>query len=442
MKKFVIPLIISSIIISLTACGEQGKEANNDIPYDYTEQVGNEQGGSSDPVSPAGSTDEETATDNIPDTSGNNGGIVELNGNYIRFDGIKGFDGDYEYLAMIGEADGNIIMEYLPPSYSEEDKPSLMLVDLNTLEVRKSVEMESSIPDSYHTPVSHTKMAGDKVIVCFREYVSVMDKSLEPIDKIQLPESIISISKREETYDDDYRRITYYGGYDISSDLKKIVYVDETGIKQYDLKTGKETLLVRNIHNEDILKGFEFWTPRFIADDKKVIVNKLGYEYSLGYAICSIDDQSLQMLNLFTQDSMNDIYYDTGLLEPGVSTYYDDEDDDSEWKRFYYDFRTGKITEIPQDKVEYIRYIFRDNAYVGENYAAFATYVWDDDNDENETKNDMYYINRFNLKTLETENEILAIKGGGPYIFGVLADGRVLFRYTYKDSESGVCIAK
>jgi hypothetical protein len=78
------------------------------------------------------------------------------------------------------------------------------------------------------------------------------------------------------------------------------------------------------------------------------------------------------------------------------------------------------VTELQVEKYAYEHYFFQDNVYVGENYAAYATYVWYDDNDENETKNDMYYINRLNLKTLETENDILEIKGGGPHILGSL----------------------
>lgn len=440
-KKFLITVIVLSIFLSLTACMPQGKEADNGISNINPDQTTTEHEESADPAVPAENTGKEIAPDNNQEAIQKNNSIVELNGNYTRFDEIKGFGGDYEYLSMIGEADGNIIMEYLPPSYKEEDKPSLMLVDLNTLEVMKTVVMESPDPDSQESPISHIKMAGDKIMVCFDEYISVIDKALKPIEEIPLPEAIIERSKREEVFDEDDNVITYYGRYDISNDMTKIVYTDEAGIKLYDMKSSNEVLLTKNIYNEDLLSRYIYNLPRFIANDTKVIVNKGGYEYSLGYTIYGIADGSLKSLDLFTEFGPNEIYYDTGLLEPGIAVY-NAQTDEYEGKRIYLDFESGDVTELQVEKYPYEHYFFQDNVYVGENYAAYATCVWYDDGDENETKNDMHYINRLNVKTLETENDILAVKGGGPHILGVLADGRVLFRYSYKESESGVCITK
>ncbi len=450
LKKFVIPAVVLSMFFTLAACTTQGRGPNNGISINDPEQTtaGHDEPAdpavpaeSTDPAVPAVSTGNDAASDNDQDASQDDSNIVEITGSYTRFDEIKGFGGDYQYLSMIGEADGHIIMEYLPYTYSEMDKPSLMLVDLDTLEVKKTIVMESPDPDSQESPISHIKMAGDKILVCFDEYISVMDKALEPIEEIPLPEAIIERSKREEVFDDDGISSTYYGGYDISNDMEKIVFTDEAGIKLYDMKSNKEVLLTKNIYNENLLSRYYYVLPRFIANDKKVIVDKGGYEYSLGYTIYGISDGGLKTLNLFTEFGPNEIYYDTGLLEPGISVY-NAEKGEHEGKRIYLDFESGDVTELQVEKYAYEHYFFQDNVYVGENYAAYATYVWYDDNDENETKNDMYYINRLNLKTLETENDILEIKGGGPHILGVLADGRVLFCYNYRESESGVCIAK
>lgn len=368
-------------------------------------------------------------------------GVVEITGNYTRFDGIKGFDGDYQYLSMIGETDGHIVMQYMPVEYSKEVKPSLMLVDIDALEIARNVKLYNVLPEIGENPVSHTRVAGDKIIVCLEGLVAVFDESLELINEIPLPEAIVRKAGRTVTYDRNGIIEVFYGGYDISDDLRKIVYTDETGIWLYDLGSGTEELLAENIYNEDYLKRSFYRFPRFIADSGKIIADRLGYEYSLGYAVLSIAGKSLQTLDLFSERGMNDIYYDTGLLEPETNML-NKETGDYERKSFYLDFETGNVTEIQIEKSIYDRYPFRDNFYVGENYAAFVTCIWADDGDYYETRDDMFYLNRIDLNTLEIETDLLSVMAGGPHILGVLADGRILFRYYYDETDNGVCIAR
>jgi len=377
-------------------------------------------------------------TDAGPVGAGGDGSIVEITGNYTRFDGIKGFDGDYQYLSMVGETDGHIVMQYMPVEYNKEVKPLLMLVDTDTLEIARNVKLYNVLPETGENPVSHVRVAGDKIIVCLEGQVSVFDKSLELIQEIPLPEAIVRKVGRTVTYDKNGIAEVFYGGYDISDDLRKIVYTDEIGIWLYDLGSGTEELLAENIHNEDYLKRSFYRFPRFIADSGKIIADRLGYEYSLGYAVCNIADKSLQTLDLFSQKGINDIYYDTGLLELEINML-NKETGDYERKSFYLDFDTGNVTEVQIEKSIYEHYPpFRDSFYVGENYAAFVTYSPDNDNKDGT----MYYINRLDLKTLETETDLLSVRAGGPHILGVLADGRILFRYYYDETENGICISR
>lgn len=439
-KGLIILLLALSIIITSVGCTIPNKSSNTDGSTDISEQQdqrNHQDDKTIDPAVPAGSLDVETAVNSNQETSHENVSVVELTGSYTRFDEIKGFNGDYQFLSMVGEADGYIIMEYMPDIYKKEDKPSLMLVDINTLEAEKIIEMDSPIPDMEPNPISHIKMVGDKIIVCSAEHISVMNNALELIKEIPLPEAIIRRSKRTQTFDKDGIMEVYYSGYDISSDMEQIVYADEAGIKLYNLRNDTEILLTKNIYNKDNLKRYFYEFPRFIANDKKIIANKLGYEYSLGCTIYDIANNSIKTLNLFSERGPNyDINYDTGLLEPGIKVY-NEELDDYEWKKIYLDFMTGDVTEIQVERDIYEHYDFQYNQYVGDNYAAFATYV----PNENEAENVMYYISRINLKTLEIESDLLAIRSGGPHIMGVLTDGRVLFRYYYNESENGVCIA-
>lgn len=85
------------------------------------------------------------------------------------------------------------------------------------------------------------------------------------------------------------------------------------------------------------------------------------------------------------------IRYDTGILEVYDPTQY-------------LDFKSGKIIDIAvkdPGKLGDIR--LPEYCYVGQNFAAFVTYV-----DENETNE--YYLNRLNLKSLKVEPKIFTVK--------------------------------
>lgn len=50
--------------------------------------------------------------------------------------------------------------------------------------------------------------------------------------------------------------------------------------------------------------------------------------------------------------------------------------------------------------------------------------------DDSDNANNMYYLNRLNLKTLQVEPEIISVKAAGTHILGVLADGALSFGIT------------
>lgn len=132
------------------------------------------------------------------------------------------------------------------------------------------------------------------------------------------------------------------------------------------------------------------------------------------------------------------IRYDTGMLE--INTYlYSEEKQESECKTVFLDFETGNIREIRLDDPGDTGDIRDPNrCYVGQNYAAFVTYIWD----AFDNPSSMFYLNRLNLKTLTVESKIISVKAAGTYILGVLDDGRIIFWYCLNPSEKGICITK
>ena len=130
------------------------------------------------------------------------------------------------------------------------------------------------------------------------------------------------------------------------------------------------------------------------------------------------------------------IRYDTGLLELNAP-FYNEEKQIAEYKTVFLDYLTGELKYIKLRDIGDTGYVIpSDHTYVGQNYAAFITTTWDED----DYANKMSYINRINLKTFEVEPEVVSVKAAETHILGVLSDGRIIFSYDFYPSEKGICI--
>lgn len=121
-----------------------------------------------------------------------------------------------------------------------------------------------------------------------------------------------------------------------------------------------------------------------------------------------------------------------------INNYIRDENNQTgDYKTLYLDFKTGEIQEISLEDPGDTGYIIMpDQYYVGQNFAAFITTK----NDSSDYTNNVNYINRLNLKTLQVESKIITVKAAGTHILGVLSDGRTLFWYNLNPSENGICL--
>lgn len=358
-----------------------------------------------------------------------NNKLVTLNGDYKRFDKISGYDGGMDQLSMIGEIEGRLVLAQMP--YDEEKTASIMLVNPDTLTVEEKLELNKKFAGCYF------KMIEDNIYVCLKDKVVVIDKTLKQVENIQLPKVIIDKIKRKPKYDSNGLDDIYFGGYDISKDRTNFVYSDEVGVKLFDVKSKREKLLCKTIVN-DTNKVWEkhsyHLSPRFVSDDKKIMTSILGYEGIVDCNICDIENNVSKKLDIRADISTETIHYDTGVL--GVNAYISNE---KGCKTLYYNFKTDVVTEIKLEDTGdtgYIRDI--DQCYVGSNYAAFITQIWDG----KDNANSMFYINQLNLKTFKLEPKIISVKAGQTHILGVLKDGRIVFWYNYCPSEKGFCITK
>jgi len=385
-----------------------------------------------------------------------NNHLVELTGDFKHFDKIAGFGGNnMQELFMLGEQDNQLILAYAP--YDKKKNGSLMLVSPETMKVEKKLDLGENFA------ATHAAVMGEKIVVRLKDKVRLIDKKLEQSEEVPLPQVIKDKIARASQQD------RYFGGYDISKDLTKIVYSDEEGLKLFNLADNSEKMLAETqpvgselgASNEGDLKllsladrtekplastlsvGRDFFSrsyhssPRFVADGQKVITTMTGYESAMGYTLYDLQKNTLQGFSIAGEASSSGfIRYDTGVLEvkgvrnPDKETY--------ECILQYLDFRTGTVQEIKAGDLGdggFIR--FPELTYVGENDAAFITL-----RQGNEYTKNMSYLHRLNLETLKLETNIVTVKAAQTNILGVLSDGRVIFWYNLNSIENGIGITQ
>ncbi len=362
-----------------------------------------------------------------------NNNLVSLTGDYRRFEKITGLDADLQNmemlqeLRMLGEFGGKVLFTQTP--YSEGAKGALLLVDPDKMEVEKKLTLPEKIS------VSDVRLLNDKLYVYLKDCFLVIEPDLSAIREIPLPPALADRIAREEKINANGIPDIFFGGYDVSYDQQQIVYSDETGLKLLNLADGSGKLLAESVPvKSDLMKASYHRSPRFVADEQKVITTMTAYEGTMGYTLCDLHTGEVKKYGISSESSSTGaIRYDNGILE--VNSYQRD----GAVKTLYLDFKTGELTELtiaePGD-TGYIR--FMETAYMGRNYAAFITTRHDNvDNDNN-----MSYLNRINLETFQVEEQLVSVKAAQVCLLGVLADGRVLFWYSLNPCENGICITK
>ncbi len=354
--------------------------------------------------------------------------LVSLTGDYQRFDKILGFDGKMEELAMIGESNGKLLLANTP--YAKGKKASLLLLDPEAMKVEKKLELQDQLE------LSEVRLTADKILLFLTDKIITVDKDLGGTKDISLPQAIKTKMERKPKYDKNGIPDIFFGGYDVSSDLQKIVYADEIGVKLFNLADNSEKLLAPAvpIEGSKFLDNSNHNHPRFVADEQKVVTTMTAYEGTRGYTLSDLEAGSARTYDISAENSSTGlIHYDTGLLEVNTPL------NNGECKTFYLDFKTESIKEMKVEEPGDTGYIRpSDYCYVGQDYAAFTNHTWD----SNDNAKSMFFLNRLNLKTMQVEPKIISLKAAEMHILGVLADGRIVFWYSFNPSENGICITK
>jgi hypothetical protein len=360
-----------------------------------------------------------------------NNHLVSLTGDYQRFDQIIGFGENPDALSMLGEVEGSLILAYAP--YDKGQNAALMLVDPETMTVEKRLEIKGNFSPA------DVSAAGESMIIRLNDKFIAVDKTLRHVEDIPLPGIIAAKINREPQYDGLGHPDVFFGGWDVSGDRKSYVYADEVGLKLLNTVDNSEKLLAETaaLAGGAVPENSFHHSPRFVADGKKVVTTMLVYEGATGYMLYDLAKGTAQNYGIASQFSSTGlIRYDSGLLE--INSYLPDPGSQSDdYKTVYLDFKSGELQEISLEDTGDTGHIsIPDHCYVGPNHAAFITFKLD----QTDNTNNMFYLHRLNLKTWLIEAEIISVKAADTHILGVLADGRIVFRYNLNPSENGVCI--
>lgn len=363
-----------------------------------------------------------------------NNHLVALTGEYKRFDKIIGYEGNMDQLSMVGEVEGRLILVDAP--YDTGKTSTLLLVDPETFTVEKQLNLDEKLEKS------DVKLSGDKLVVCLKNKIMLLNTRLEHLEDIPLPQAITEKMERTPKFDKYNRTEIFFGGYDVSKDLTKLVYADEEGLKLYNLVDQSERLLAKTVEitGSDLLKNSFHMAPRFVDDAKKVISTMTGYDGYDGFTLCNLEKGTSKNLGIDSNGFWTgNIRYDTGLLIVNTFNNAFEKKYSSEPLTLYFDFKTESLNRINLENPGETGMIrMADSSYLGQNQAAFITYKLD----VFDNANNISYLNRLNMQTFKVEPGIISVKAAGTHILGVLRDGRIVFWYNLNPSENGICITK
>ena len=337
---------------------------------------------------------------------------IVLEGNYTKIKEIKynSVAERMDSIKMIGEIDGRILLE----SYShQDDLVKLDLINPKSFEVYKTISIKGLLDTD---EFNKCKIMGKDIIICCKKNIIKINKDLENKTIIDLP----------KTMDE---------GYDVSSDFKKFVYIDDGDLKYLNTIDNKDITFARKMPRDyPDGKGFAaYCAPRFVLNEEKVIATIIGYEDIDGVALYDLNGKGGIIENTYGQ-SANSIN-SNGML---FSNRYDDKTES--YYHFYLDYKTEKTTEVKYSALDEVGDMLDSREmYIGENKVAFLIYT---NNLENKR---IYYINSLDINTLKVQEKVVKISGEGyPYveIIGVAKDGTIYFKYDKSLHKMCICSAK
>lgn len=148
---------------------------------------------------------------------------------------------------------------------------NMMSFDSNTLQVVDQATVDTEGLES----VVSVKAVGNQVVVLTNIGVFVFGSDLELQQQIVLPACVSE---------------AYYFSYDINDSFTQFAYIDQEGAKLCSLSGAGQKVIAyhKNAQVSDTMQTDAYTSVRFVADGRKVLLSRSGYEWNLGYLLCDL----------------------------------------------------------------------------------------------------------------------------------------------------------
>jgi|GEM_PF-3008438 len=327
-----------------------------------------------------------------------------------------------EYARMIGESDQEIF-------FLEQDEDiQIMRVSKSDLTQIKPTKILLN-PEEWLVQIRQAK--DNRFFVCTSNYVRVYDELWQEIERVSLPESFTEKIYAETTWD-DFTLTSIFTGYDITDDLKRIIYGDEEGLKWFELgsENPEITLLEKSeAYPDDNLAPLSVYLgPRWVNGDKKIFVVRSGYEGNRGIALYDFSIGKMNRYNHGWNIWHTQIQPDKGVIMPNEFDY-NVETGQGRTLHYYLDFETGDRMEFAFDRMGAEDMPDGGETYYGENHLALLLKDYSFDPM-------VTYIQRVDPETWQVIDEV-AVKALRLRILGMDRDGNVYIHYFYNQESRG-----
>lgn len=332
-------------------------------------------------------------------------------------------------LRLLAENSDTLVFE--DSSYSHDTPFTLHLVDKNSLALIKSVSpADKTGTDSDRRLCFGVTRRGDRIYARMRDRILSYSLMLEDEREIALPAPLLALKDETYAYGADGMTLTaYYGGYDFSGDFSLFAYADIEGMKLLDVASGKAELIDSVIPQRTPM-GMSLRlhsTPRFVDNSRKLLATYSGYESNGGWMLYDLTSKKQLEIQGGGHGSVGEAG-DNGLL------FIDYDDSVQGDKAVLTRFSDGSMHTLPlQNEIAQTDIPFGGWYVINDRYAAF---VVSPPIPAGQDYRSEYWIHRLDLKTLETQERLLAVTGALELkLWGVLEDGTVLYHYYYNPAE-------
>lgn len=332
---------------------------------------------------------------------------------------------------------GETLMEELPNTqYILEDLGQIVVLDQQGPTYREYHTRDLAtgktlnvfrVENSIQKPIRFAQMVGEKLVVIADRKIYINDCRSKEESVIELPNKLMDSIKPVNEYE-EYSSIT------VSDTLDKLALVDQEGIKIFDLKTDKLTLIPDTApkHDEEkIVENEGYGLLQFVDGGSKLWATKLGYEWRIGYMLYSLEEETSHFYPYGGGYDARDLYFGDSTLLIGHTK----EGEPLENKAVLIDFVSGEALIQEMTAGEILRGDIRTNG-------KHTVLLTDKPIGQGMVSYKLYSLDILDNKQVDLKEYDLQISA--PSVSGIVSyiteSGQIYLKTSYLDEHIGIIV--